>query len=639
MVYLCSNSLIIKYYLILHLITIMQKACSQKGAISITAAKYIILCLFIVILLGLGVFYIIIQKPTPAKCTGDNCFNTNSNTDIFSRNKPTYGSSTNSYTPSGGNGLSVDSITKSPFGIFTVFSANTFELFMKKNSLTNESYLEWADNHMKNIGAHWTRSNMQLRWDIIQPTIGGEYIWNNETLTDQIIKSIYSSQGNINWLGVFHEGNASRNPLNYESEYSAFVKAAVERYDGDGSDDASSEVKVKYWQVGNEVMTWDKTGRSVFDYENLVRLISKAVKSADSEAKIVLLAPTDGRKTDSFLVQVINDLASEKVFDVIDIHQWGQASNWKMTAVPEYRTLLDSKGLKNVEIWSGENGTWNGKPRGAQVLQTESDQASSLIKRYVYNLANGLDKLMWNNMVEWENFNNDTSSIYNSMGLIADGVGGGEDTTMNNMPRLSYYTYKLMTSKLEGTNWDKIEKIGESDNLYAYLYPKTNGKNVWVMWWEDQNSIASSYPVSFAVSNMSEVIITRAIPRYISGKYVTDFSSAFEYTRVKVVNGKVDIKLIPGEGPVYIEDASKANIIGKEVVSLGFSTDYNRVDQLSTMIPQSAVQQQTQGGVQKPAGTNTKPGVGVVNTNPKCGDGVCDAIETKNKAICPQDCR
>lgn len=623
----------------------MQKVSFKKGVITVTAAKYIILALFILALIGLGIFYAVVQKSVTTGCLGDTCASGDLSLDVFSRNKPTYSTSTNTQT------VTLESIVqKSPFGVFSAFTAEAFAPFIEKNNMTISTYMDWADNHMRNLGAYWTRSNMQLLWDDIEPTIGAGYNWDNEMISDTIVKRIYESNGNLNWLGVFHDGGGNqtgvspkgrkplRNPLNYEKEFSAFVKAAVERYDGDGYADASSKVKVKYWQVANEVMTWEKSGKNVTDYVNMVRMVSKAVKSADPEAKIVLLAPTDARKTDEFLVKVINDLASEKMFDVIDVHQWGQASTWKMAAVSEYRALLDSKGLKNVEIWSAENGTWNGKPRMAPVVQTESDQASSLVKRYVYNLANGLDKLMWTNLVEWENYNDDTSSVYNSMGLVADGVGAGEDTTMNNIPRLSYYTYKLMTTKLEGTDWDKIEKISESDNIYAYSYPKTNGKNVWVLWWEDQYSTASEYTISFVAENMKEVVITRALPRFISGKNVTDFNSAFEYMKVPVIDGKISFKLIPGEGPIYIEDSAKANIVGVKVSAISAAADYNRADQLLTMLQANNTQTPVQNT--KPGTINTtKLPAGGATTNPKCGDGVCDAMEMKNKALCPGDCR
>lgn len=460
-----------------------------------------------------------------------------------------------------GDNKDVVDFQDSPFGIFAAFAANEFGYFNGKMGFTNEKYWEWAENHMKNLGAHWTRSNMQLLWDMVEPTIGGGYKWDNEMLTDSIIKHTYNTGNAVNWLGVFHEAGvreappkqktgatrpAVRNPLDYPKEYGAFVKVAVERYDGDGVDDASPTVKVKYWQVGNEVFTFgDKSSFDLQKYVEFVRLIRSAAKEADTEAKIVLVAPTDGFSVSSFLKQVIEELAPQKEFDVIDVHHWGTAENWKMTAIPQYRQLLDASGLKDVEIWSTENGTWQGTP-GSQPSQAEKDQAISLVKRYAYNIPHGLDKLFWNNLVEWSNFNGDSSSIYNSMGLIGDGQGAGESSSMLNGPRLSYYTYKKMTETLESSDWDNVQIIQEKDGVYIYKFTKNN-KPIWMAW----NDNSGSKQVTISGIASSSVKVTEAIPKYESGKNVKDYSTAFNTETKAVSGGGITITL--KDAPVFVE--------------------------------------------------------------------------------------
>lgn len=374
----------------------------------------------------------------------------------------------------------------SPFGIFAAFSANEFSYFKEHAGFTDEQYWLWVKDNMKNLGAHWTRSNLQLIWDKIEPVMGEGYEWNNEMLTDSVIKQAYAS--GANWLGVFHEGGLRgsganravlRNPLDYPSDYGTFVQAVVERYDGDGIDDASPYVKVKYWQVGNEVRAWQD---NVQDYIRFFRMVREAAKKADPEAKIVLVAPTTGLKLDPTLSEIIDILAPQKEFDVIDIHHWGTAKNWKMTVISQYRQILDSKSLGNVQIWSTEHGTWQGQP-SEQPYQNEHDQAYSLIERYSYNLANGLDKLFWNNLIDFNQFGGRPGSIYNSMGLITDAQGEGEDLPFNTK-RLSYYSYKLMTEKLEGSDWNNIETISNgTNNVYVYkFYRKDLAKPVYVAW-------------------------------------------------------------------------------------------------------------------------------------------------------------
>lgn len=61
--------------------------------------------------------------------------------------------------------------------------------------------------------------------------------------------------GNIAPQGIADEGYCLPNsyfPID-EQKYIAFVRATVERYDGDGVEDMPRLVNpIKYWQVGNE---------------------------------------------------------------------------------------------------------------------------------------------------------------------------------------------------------------------------------------------------------------------------------------------------------------------------------------------------------------------------------------------------
>ncbi len=355
------------------------------------------------------------------------------------------------------------SFEDSAFGIFAAFTANEFGYFSRRMGFDNDAYWTWAENHMRTLGAHWTRSNLQFVWDLVEPEIGAGYNWDNQMLTDPIAKRIYREGNAIHWLAVFHEGGGPvtppmparraqhpplRNPLDDPDRYRAFVRASVERYDGDGINDAAPGVHIKYWQAGNEILFWTASGRTAQDYVRYFRLIREAAREADPTAKFVLIAPTQAFTVDPFLAEVIDALATAREFDALDIHHWGHAGNWKMTAVPLYRRLLDSRGLTAVQIWSCEHGTWNGAP-SAPPPQSEQDQARSLVRRFVYNLNHGLDKLFWNNLMEWRDFSGDPASIFNSMGLMTDGQGPGEDPARFHTERVAYWAYKMLASKID----------------------------------------------------------------------------------------------------------------------------------------------------------------------------------------------
>ena len=67
------------------------------------------------------------------------------------------------------------------------------------------------------------------------------------------------------------------------AKYQRWVRAVVERYDGDGVDDMPGlTAPIKFWQVDNE------PPRRREGYADLVRITSQAVKEADPTAKVLI---------------------------------------------------------------------------------------------------------------------------------------------------------------------------------------------------------------------------------------------------------------------------------------------------------------------------------------------------------------
>ncbi|MBU4070163.1 MAG: hypothetical protein KJ646_04235, partial [Nanoarchaeota archaeon] len=133
-------------------------------------------------------------------------------------------------------------------------------------------------------------------------------------------------------------------------------------------------------------------------------------------------------------------------------------------------------------------------------------------------------------------------------GLISNPSMSNQDK--NHYKNLGFYTYKLMVEKLEGSDWDNIQTIQESDNVYVYKFIK-NGEPVWVAWWDYFDDTTSSKTISVDVGDINSVKITEAVPKYESGKEVTDYNTAFNTETKTVSGGKVEIIL--GEIPVFVE--------------------------------------------------------------------------------------
>lgn len=440
--------------------------------------------------------------------------------------------------PNRGWGGQGENYEDSAFGIYGAY-APAFDWFREQAGFTDNEYWEWVDGHMANLNAHWTRSNLQLSWDFIEPILGQGYNWDNEMETDESVERIYAAESGVHWLGTFDGGcacSAKRNPLDYPDEFADFVRAAVERYDGDGKDDIPGGARVKYWQVENEIEDWTDGGRTVDEYAEFVRLVRDAALAADPDAKIVLVAATDSLQTDAFLIDAIELLAAENAFDALDLHHWDREYLWDMSAVPEYRALLDSLGLTDVEIWSGEHGTWN----GSELYQSEEDQAASLIKRYVHNLNNGLDKLFWNNLVDWYHFNENPDTEYNSMGLITDGEGVGEDPERFNTERVAYWAYKMLSERIDthlAVPLGAVDGMTGDEGLYGYAYQRLSDSTVFYILWSEDGEREVSLPVDAAGVQVMDMITDR-------------YGSILSEEIVESEDGQVGLTV--GNGPVLV---------------------------------------------------------------------------------------
>ncbi|NOZ96024.1 MAG: hypothetical protein GXP47_14990 [Acidobacteria bacterium] len=433
----------------------------------------------------------------------------------------------------------------SAFGIDAGAYTQEYDYFKVRMGFSDQDYWDWADIHFQELGAHWTRSNLQLVWDLVEPVIGGGYDWDNPMLTDEVVTHVYRAPGGVHWLGVFHEGTAHgdlRNPLDHPREYAAFVRAAVERYDGDGHDDVAPGVAVRYWQVGNEIPIWLNSGRDVDDYVSFLRLVRGAALAADPGAKLVLMAPTTTEVTDPFLLTVIARLAPAHELDVLDLHHWGPAGEWKMNALPAYRRLLDDLQLQGVQIWSCEHATWVGAPAG-QPFQDERDQARSLVKRFVWNRAHGLDKLFWSQLMDRYRFEGNPGSIFNSLGLMSDGQNSGDPPERLDTERIAYWSYRLLAAH---TDTPVATQSGEMSltggGLYGYGYRRRSDGRALHVLWHETSEVTVTLPAGTALVHVTNLITDR-------------FGNTEEYD-LAARDGQVTLTV--GQDPLLVEEGTDA---------------------------------------------------------------------------------
>jgi hypothetical protein len=224
----------------------------------------------------------------------------------------------------------------------------------------------------------------------------------------------------------------------------------------------------------------------------------------------------------------------------------------KIKAIYEdFRKNLDKRGYGNAEIWVTEMGTYSGKPKGRYdwPFQTERQQAADILRRYVYSLSLGIKKVFWGwSMMEgWPP--HDDNHFFDHTGLVYDGkkLSKQDVDRGRGVKKLGFYAYKLMTEKLEGSDWDAIERIHEKEDIYIYKFNR-QGKYIWVAW----NDNTQEKQVTISGMKRGSAIITEAVPRHNSGKDVRNVDTAFKIQALATQNEKVSFNL--GQIPVFIEE-------------------------------------------------------------------------------------
>ncbi len=353
-------------------------------------------------------------------------------------------------------------------------------------------------SYAREIGAKWDRGGFYLMWALGQPDISlRNYSWDEIDLYFQQLPSGILALKNICPVqdamirsdGPRRPGRSGFDPKTYikaggyvpsdEKAYAAWVRAVVERYDGDGKDDMPGlRHKVRYWQVDNE----PRAARR--GYGRLVRLTSRAIKAADPSAKVLLAGFWKlpfGKSVEEYrrtVLPVLKELGGRDM-DIFDIHWYGHPGEWRV--LPEVfkmiRSDLSAAGFKDVPVWMTEVGVYSGCPRGLP-CQSEREQAAELVKRYVTAFGQGVRKVFWawsimNSAQIGPGYFNQTGLIYN--GEEADSPGAG-------VRKLGFWAYRNMASLLRGWDGQPPQRLDLSNGVYAYRFSCGDRGAVTAVW-------------------------------------------------------------------------------------------------------------------------------------------------------------
>ena len=459
--------------------------------------------------------------------------------------------------------------------------------------------------YARDLGIRWDREGMYFVWNWIDAGKNGKLNFTQAVLPatpngtgggafnyDQ--ERIKLNAGDIEMMVnicPFRRGGEFGSDAE-KTTYQNFVEKTVERYDGDGdlgctlnspdcynkgdgqypSNDLISKFKtnpIKYWQLCNSVNDTCGSregclnGNYATKYAEALKLTYEAVKKSDSSASVLIAG--DSEKD---LYPAVYKALNGKYIDIIDLHRFSmqspEGSAWynPKNDFDYLKAALQSSGfdVNKLRFWITEAGTYSGYPsarvgKAENPYQDEKKQANDLLKVYVSALSYNIEKVFW----AWsivEGFQRDCG-FFDYTGLVYDGCdcSNGKYTCGSNLgydlgkgvKKLSYYTYKKITETLDGSDWKNIQTIQEKDGIYIYKFTK-NGKPIWVAW----NDNADSKTVNLNVGNIASIKVIEAVPKYASGKEVTDYNSAFN-TESKTVQGGL-MSLTLKDVPLFIKE-------------------------------------------------------------------------------------
>jgi len=278
------------------------------------------------------------------------------------------------------------------------------------------------------------------------------------------------------------------------NEWYDFVYSTVKQLKG----------KIKYYGVMDEVY-WTFSG-TIEEYLELLKTASKAIHSADTGARVIpsFTAPA------LFIVWEMKDLLKDgRIQEAIELHNcFFEGFERPLTEEKDLKTYLNNERSKRaiqlldalysdysqyVDVY--EFHSYNPYEKTLHVLNyikskmtkrginkpiiaeigtlsvpkvsvDERTRQEDVVRNFAVTLGNGVTMASWFALADAEN---------RSCGLVAT----NPDKTFT--PKPAYYTFKLLTTKLQGYKSTKVLNLGQ--NVFAFKFTKDTGP-VYILWSE-----------------------------------------------------------------------------------------------------------------------------------------------------------
>lgn len=391
---------------------------------------------------------------------------------------------------------------------------------VQSHSALDETRLDWSAE----AGAQWIR--IHVSWAAVEPsnTDPQHYDWSR---LDPVVSAAHQKgidlilviAGQPSWAAEYAMG-----PVYDTADLLEFVAALVERYDGDGVEDAEGSPRAEYVELYNEPDNadlghaahggWGYWGHNGAGYAELLRALYPVVHAASPRAKLVCggLAldwfEEDGGPFDArFLEDVLAACQGHDCYDLMNFHYYPVfRPNWEaygpdIVGKANYvRHRLAAYGFADVPLICTEtswhsNADWGGYEK----------QSRYTVQGYVRGLAAGLEVVIW----------------YMLHDLDEPSEPGLLDVYLE--PKPAYEAYRNMTEMLRGAYYGRALTPSEtgSSHLVGYILNRY-GRRLDVVWTEDgallpeEEDLAPSLPLTVQASRL------RVVDKYGAETWLAD---------------------------------------------------------------------------------------------------------------------
>ncbi len=356
--------------------------------------------------------------------------------------------------------------------------------------------------HTQEARVYWVR--WPMAWSAIEPTdtIPANYDFSYYdagilAANQAGLHLVVTILGNPKWAATYANGPIDKVDI---GEFTEFVGTVVERYDGDGWEDAPGSPVVEIWEFYNEpdsgVELRAQYGASYWghfgaEYAQMLCAVYPVIKQANPRAQVALGGLAYDWFEDQggpFVREFLDDVLAAgggNCFDLMNFHYypafepvWAPYGPGLSGKANYLRTKLAQFGFGGKPIINTEAGWHSDDYPG--LPSTPEIQARYVVKLFAQSIASGLDLMIWWTWI-------DPGGYYTASGLL----------TQDLQRKPSFYAYSTAASILGRASFQRALSSDElgSPTMEGYLLTTADGRDLYVLWSNDETTQSITLPL------------------------------------------------------------------------------------------------------------------------------------------------